>query len=171
MAYQNKDQHTLHTNNSLELKQRNQKFISLMNKNLAQRGIYLNTTEKTPFTDELKKGLSFVEITKNKNVLAIDKTGELRELKFKGASELARNLKLGDQFDYVVKDTKEPKLNKDGKPLYIKGKPQFKKERLFENIVTLEQQKKLEEERIKADEEKKKQERDAFKKQVEEKRK
>lgn len=139
MAMHNGKGHSLHTKTRTELQQRDMKFKQKMTYNLYQQGIELDSPEKPPFTPNLHKELTFLEITKDKRVLVVDKLGEIRELKFKGAKDKAieLNLKLGDKFDYITE--KEPKLDKDGNQIYINDKPQYKTIYSLGNVITQEQ--------------------------------
>lgn len=140
MEYHNKNGHSLKMPNVTALKQRNNEFKRKMVFNLYQDyNITLDSTEKPPFTPDLHKGLTFLEITKDNRVLVVDKLGEIRELKFKGVKQKAidLNLKLGDRFDYITE--KEPKLDKDGNQIYINNKPQYKNIYSLGNVITQEQ--------------------------------
>lgn len=143
MAQHNGKGHTLKMETVKELKERDDKFKQKMVFNLYKdHNIKLENHKKPPFKSDLHKELIFLEVTRDKKVLVMDKLGEIRELRFKGCDKEVKkhNLQMGDKFDYVRKENKnKPKLDKDGNHIYIKGKPQFEIEPTFENIVTQEQ--------------------------------
>lgn len=133
MAQYNKDGQSLDCSIK-DLKKRDDKFKQKMVFNLYKDyGIELENHKKPPFTPDLHKELTFLEVIEDKRVKVMDKLGEIRELKFKGCDEEVKkhNLQMGDRFDYVTEKTDEFR--------YIKGKKQYKINRKFENIVTQEQ--------------------------------
>lgn len=142
MAYHNGKGHSLHQADRTELLERNNKFKQKMVFNLYKdHNIKLENHKKPPFKSDLHKELTFLEVIGDSRVKVMDKLGEIRELRFKGCDEEVKkhNLQMGDRFDYVTEKTDEPKKDKDGNIIYIKGKKQYEINREFKNIVKQEQ--------------------------------
>lgn len=138
MAQHNGKGHSLHTKSKGELLERNNEFKQKMVYNLYKdHNIKLENHKKSPFTPNLHKELTFLEVTRDKRVLVLDKTGEIRDIKFKGCDEEVKkhNLQMGDRFDYIqTKSDEELISSKTGKAVYYKGKKLYKNKYSFDNI-------------------------------------